>query len=129
MRLLTLAQYDQLIKNGSEPYQGDDHIPVVKLTMPNCTWLLTEIDSENPNIGYGLYMPDDHFSRLAHIDLEEAMNTANCMYITVEYFKGNFPVSVYQDAEWFYGKLIEDETFLRKFAIEPDGKPAQLKLF
>ena len=128
MRLFTIAQYEQLFRNGTEPYQGDDHIPVVKLTMPDCTWLITEIDSENPNIGYGLYMPNDHFSRFDHLDLEEAMNAKNCTFLTVQYFRGKYPVSVYKDAEWWYGHLVEEETLLEKFVKKP-VKETQLNLF
>lgn len=63
MKLLTEAQRRQLIGNGkrnAELAQQDpdtiDHFPVVKLFCPwgAATWLLTELDPEDPEIAFGL---------------------------------------------------------------------------
>jgi Protein of unknown function (DUF2958) len=54
---------EKLLGNGRVHQQCDetgepepDFVPVVKLFTPDagCTWLLTEIDPENPDIAYGL---------------------------------------------------------------------------
>ena len=48
----------KLIANGARSAAGEviDPIPVVKLFTPdaNATWLLTEIDPDNPDIAFGL---------------------------------------------------------------------------
>jgi len=48
----------KLLTNGARSAAGEDvdPIPVVKLFTPdaNATWLLTEIDPDNPDIGVGL---------------------------------------------------------------------------
>ena len=63
MKLLTAEIRKELFRNGRLHRQRDeagepepDFLPVVKLFTPDagCTWLLTEIDPEDPDIAYGL---------------------------------------------------------------------------
>jgi len=63
MELLTQDLQRRLIQNGTirrrldEEGEADpDFIPVVKLFTPDgpCTWLITELDPEDPEIGFGL---------------------------------------------------------------------------
>ncbi|MBX9828026.1 MAG: DUF2958 domain-containing protein [Xanthobacteraceae bacterium] len=63
MQLLLPEQREQLLANGranAERIAKDgntiDHKPVVKLFTPwgGCTWLLAELDPEDPDIAYGL---------------------------------------------------------------------------
>lgn len=63
MKLLTQESREQLLRNGrvrqafAELTEADlDFLPVVKLFTPdaNCTWLLTELDPEEPDIAFGL---------------------------------------------------------------------------
>ena len=64
MKLLTKSIREQLLRNGRIPLtpltkQGEadaDFLPVVKLFTPDaaCTWLLTELDPEDPDIAFGL---------------------------------------------------------------------------
>lgn len=63
MKLLTQAQRRQLLKNGKrnrELAELDidtiDYFPVVKLFCPwgAATWLLTELDPEDPDIAFGI---------------------------------------------------------------------------
>jgi hypothetical protein len=63
MKLLTADIRDRLLKNGRVRQQLEldgepdlDFLPVVKLFTPDagCTWLLTEIDPEDPDIAFGL---------------------------------------------------------------------------
>lgn len=59
MKLLTKQDTEQLIRNGrasSVIEGGIDHKPVVKLFTPdaNCTWLLSELDEDNPDLAWGL---------------------------------------------------------------------------
>lgn len=62
MKLLLQTHIDQLIANGraQDPVRGTDEEidfePVVKLFNPAGagTWLLTELDPENPDIAFGL---------------------------------------------------------------------------
>lgn len=69
MKLLTQSNRQALLRNGElrqqfedlpedEEHEGGepDFIPVVKLFTPDaaCTWLLTELDPEDPDIAFGL---------------------------------------------------------------------------
>ena len=63
MTLFTTTQRNRLFDNGRQNSEriattGDtiDFKPVVKLFTPdaNCTWLLSEIDPERPDIAFGL---------------------------------------------------------------------------
>lgn len=63
MKLLTNDIRDRLLQNGriraeiAEAGKATaDFIPVVKLFTPDagCTWLLTELDPEDPDIAFGL---------------------------------------------------------------------------
>ncbi len=63
MKLLTKDIRERLLKNGLIRAQIDeegivraDFLPVVKLFTPDaqCTWLLTELDPEEPDIAFGL---------------------------------------------------------------------------
>jgi hypothetical protein len=63
MKLLTKSIYEQLLRNGrtkaERAEQGRseaDFLPVVKLFTPdaNCTWLLSELDPDEPDIAFGL---------------------------------------------------------------------------
>ena len=49
---------DQLLANGAKSAAGEDidPVPIVKLFTPdtNASWLLTELDPENPTIAFGL---------------------------------------------------------------------------
>lgn len=63
MKLLTTHLREQLLRNGriraalAEQGKADaDFLPVVKLFTPdaNCTWLLSELDPDEPDIAFGL---------------------------------------------------------------------------
>jgi hypothetical protein len=63
MKLCTADIRKKLLRNGKLRQQREqedkprpDFWPVVKLFTPDggCTWLLTEIDPEDPNIAFGL---------------------------------------------------------------------------
>jgi hypothetical protein len=63
MKLLTADIRERLLRNGRVRQQLElegepdlDFLPVVKLFTPDagCTWLLTEIDPEDPDIAFGL---------------------------------------------------------------------------
>lgn len=62
IRLITKAQREVMLRNGREQYeaqkkdQGIDFKPVVKLFTPDaqCTWLLSELHPNDPDIAFGL---------------------------------------------------------------------------
>jgi len=63
MKLLTKDIYERLAKNGCIREQlaetdaaRPDFLPVVKLFTPDaqCTWLLSELDPDDPDIAFGI---------------------------------------------------------------------------
>jgi len=119
MKLFTIHQSEQLIKNGSTGY-GQDHIPVVKLFLPgtNCTWLLTELNPEYTSHAFGLCDLGTGFPELGSVDLEELQSIRVAGIFQVEkdlFFKAKYPISVYARAASHHEAIIEDETILAKF--------------
>ena len=114
-QLFTIAQYQELLNNGSPENRGKDHKPVVKLfiTGTNCTWLLTEIDPENDDIAFGLCDLGLGFPELGYVSLTEIVQATQGFkrfrflerdkcFCPIE------PVSVYAKAAYMYGQIRDD---------------------
>jgi len=80
MKLITKEIERQLLANGAD--RGADHVPVVKLFTPSAgaTWLLTELDPEDPDIAFGLCDLGQGVPELGSVSLSEIANSG----ITVE---------------------------------------------
>jgi hypothetical protein len=95
MKMFTKPIYEKLIANGraQEPVRGTpdeiDFEPVVKLFNPSGlgTWLLTEIDPENPDIAFGLC--DLGFPELGSVSISE-----------LEAGRGPFGLGIERDRHW-----------------------------
>lgn len=119
MKLFTIYQSEQLLKNGSTGY-GEDHVPVVKLFLPgtNCTWLLTETNPEYTNHAFGLCDLGLGFPELGSVDLDELLSVRVKGVYAVErdlYFKAKYPISIYARAARQHDAIVEDETILAQF--------------
>ena len=128
MRLLTLAQNEQLIKNGSPENREKDHIPVVKLFMPGtgATWLLTEIDPEQPDLAFGLCDLGMGFPELGYVCLDELLSVRTKLGLGVERdssFVGKYPISVYAGAARACQQIAEDETILKLQSLKDCKQP------
>jgi hypothetical protein len=90
MELITKKQREQLLKNGkeSEATKPDcpDHYPVVKLftTWGAATWLLTELDPEEPDIAFGLCDLGMGFPELGSVRVSEIAAIRGCFSLKVE---------------------------------------------
>jgi hypothetical protein len=80
MKLLTKTIHEQLLRNGrirealAEDGRAEaDFLPVVKLFTPdaNCTWLLTELDPDDPDIAFGLCDLGMGFPELGSVRVSE----------------------------------------------------------
>lgn len=120
MHIFTLQQYEKLLQNGSPGERGKDHTPVVKLFLPGTafTWLLTELDPEEPTFAFGLCDLGMGFPELGTVDLEEILSLRVQNVFRVEkdlYFNGKFPISAYARAALANDCIIEDETIVAKY--------------
>src|SRR5262245_50780416 len=80
MKLLTDDIREKLLRNGrirmrlAEDGRAEaDFIPVVKLFTPDagCTWLLTELDPEEPDIAFGLCDLGMGYPELGYVRISE----------------------------------------------------------
>ena len=93
MTFLTEEQRAQMLANGkanAERIGIDGNIidfkPVVKLFTPwaDCTWLLTELDPENPEIAFGLCDLGMGCPELGNVSLEEIASVTGPGGLTIE---------------------------------------------
>lgn len=119
MRLLTASLRDQLLRNGrirlalDERGEPDpDFVPVVKLFTPDagCTWLLTELDPEDPDIAFGLCDLGLGFPELGTVRISELETVRGRLGLGVERdlsFMPKYPLSVYARAAWSAEAITE----------------------
>jgi hypothetical protein len=104
--LVTKQEREQLLKNGQEQRaarnRGDfiDFPPVVKLFTPDgeCTWLLTELYPDDPDIAVGLCDLGMGFPELGDVSLSELESLRGSMGLPVErvrHFEADKPLSEY----------------------------------
>ena len=109
MKLLTADIRKKLLRNGRLHQQCDedgkpepDFAPVVKLFTPDagCTWLLTEIDPEDPDIAFGLCDLGIGCPELGSVSLSELESVRGRLNLPVErdlYFTATKTLSAYAD--------------------------------
>ncbi len=119
MNLFTKAQFEQLLANGRN--RDQDHPPVVKLFTPdaNCTWLLSEIDPEEPEIAFGLCDLGFGFPELGCVSLAEIRSLRGKTGLPVERdlsFAAEHPLSVYAEAARQAEGITEDNLALLQAA-------------
>lgn len=111
MNLYTKAQFEQLLANGRN--RDQDHFPVVKIFTPDAgfTWLLSEIDPEEPEIAFGLCDLGQGFPELGCVSLAELHSLRGNLGLPVERdlsFTAKHPMSVYAEAARQAEGITED---------------------
>lgn len=111
--LLTAAQVAALLANGRRTAAGEeiDPQPVVKLFTPDgaATWLLTEIDPEEPDIAFGLCDLGLGCPELGAVSLAEIAAVRGRLGLAVERdlsFRADRPLSAYTDAAARAGRIV-----------------------
>ena len=91
--LFTPEQKEKLLQNGNQENYGKDHYPVVKLFTPDsgCTWLLTDLDPEDPDIAFGLCDLGMGFPELGNVSLSEITSLPGNLGLQVVRVPGQFP--------------------------------------
>ena len=111
MKLLTKEQRERLLRNGAR--RGEDHIPVVRLFNPTGagTWLVSELDPEEPEIGHGLADLGMGFPELGDISLRELSEFRGRFGLGIErdlhFNPRGRPISVYAEAARAAGRIVE----------------------
>ncbi len=117
MQLLTARDRARLLNNGrrQQPRKGTpgelDLIPLVKLFQPDglATWLLTEIDPEDPDRAFGLADLGLGHPELGDISLEELRRRRGWLRLPVErdrHFRADKSLSRYADEARRAGRLV-----------------------
>ncbi|WP_298700177.1 DUF2958 domain-containing protein [uncultured Variovorax sp.] len=113
---LTDEQVERLVANGRESraYQARDELfdplPVVKLFTPDAgaTWLLTEIDPDEPSMAFGLADLGLGFPELGFVSLDELATVRGHLRLPIEQdtgFRANQAVSAYAAAARAAGRI------------------------
>lgn len=117
MKLLTEENRERLLRNGKLRLQcqldGEDEpdfLPVVKLFTPDagCTWLLTEIDPEDPDIAFGLCDLGMGCPELGSVSLLELESVRGRLGLPVErdlHFHATKMLSIYADEARQHGGI------------------------
>lgn len=117
MDLLTQHIRNKLLENGQPENRDKDHAPVVKLFLPGtgCTWLLSELHHEDPDIAFGLCDLGMGFPELGSIRISELESMVLGGVLTVErdiHFEPEYPMSVYS-----YAANVADMITTDRFAL------------
>jgi len=112
--LFTKLQKEKLLANGNasnDSEGGIDHVPVVKLFTPdaNCTWLLSELDPDDPNIAFGLCdlgMGSPELGSVFVSELEELRGKAGLPVERDRYFNPTKSVGKYADEARLFGRIV-----------------------
>lgn len=124
MKLLTKSIYEQLLRNGrvqarlaEDGLPDADFLPVVKLFTPdaNCTWLITELDPEDPDIAFGLCDLGMGCPELGSVRISELESVRGPLGLAVErdrYFAPTVTLSIYARAAWNAAAITENRQAL-----------------
>ncbi len=116
---ITQAEWEQLYKNGlvQAKVKGTskelDPVPVVKLFYPasSATWLLSEVEPEEPDIAWGLCDLGMGFPEFGTVSLQELAELKGLAGLRIErdrFFKAKAPISRYIDAARSAGQIVEN---------------------
>ncbi|WP_095090627.1 DUF2958 domain-containing protein [Mesorhizobium sophorae] len=116
MQLLTQDLRNKLLANGrqQQPLRGTgseiDFVPVVKLFTPDAgaTWLLTEIDPEDPDIAFGLCDLGLGCPEIGNVSLSELAAVRGRLGLPVErdrHFKPDRALSGYAREARRHGRI------------------------
>ncbi len=121
MKLLTKEQREKLFANGREQAKvkgtkaEKDFWPVVKLFYPAgaATWLLTELDPEDPDVAWGLCDLGMGFPEFGTVRISELEGFRGAFGLGIErdlHFEAKAPISRYIDAASQAGCIVEEVT-------------------
>lgn len=117
MKLFTDSQREQLLANGRESVKASaaerafDPRPVVKLFTPdaNATWLLSELDPEDPNLAFGLCDLGVGCPELGYVDLGELTSFRGPLNLPIErdrHFEATQTLGAYAAAARIQQRII-----------------------
>ena len=118
MKLILAEQYEQLIEQGrataaafAEGQEPPDHRPVVKLFTPdaNCTWLISELDPEEPDIAFGLCDLGMGCAELGSVRISEIESLRGAFGLKPErdrFFEADRSLGAYAEIARKHGRIV-----------------------
>lgn len=110
--LISREERATMLAHGQRSARGEqiDPPPVVKLFTPDAgaTWLLTELDPDDPDIAFGLCDLGLGFPELGSVRLSEIATARGHLGLRVErdrYFTANKPLSEYAEEARHRGRI------------------------
>ena len=120
MLLMTKAQRETLLKNGQATVDDPDHdpVPVLKWFTPDgaATWLVSELDPEDPDRAFGLCDLGFGEPELGWIWMPEIRALRGALGLPVErdlYIDFHAPMSVYAAAARMKGRIVTSKADLK----------------
>ena len=111
--IIPQAERERLLANGRLSAAGEDldPLPVVKLFTPdaNATWLLTELDPDDPGIAFGLCDLGLGEPELGFVSLAELASVRGLLGLPIErdeHFRPDRPLSAYAAEARAQGRII-----------------------
>lgn len=111
--IIPQAERERLLANGRLSAAGEDldPLPVVKLFTPdaNATWLLTELDPDDPGIAFGLCDLGLGEPELGFVSLAELASIRGRLGLPIErdeHFRPDRPLSAYAVEARAQGRII-----------------------
>lgn len=127
MFLFSKPELVRLIENAHSITNNMEMIPAAKLYIPQTgyTWLLTELNPDNPTQGMGLIDLSGGYIYYGYISIDGIVNMGKQKGIATRrdpYFTGKYPVKTYLQAALTYGFITDQEVLLAKWIPkEPPG--------
>lgn len=105
--------YNAMLAHGVRSAMGEeiDPLPLVKLFTPDgaATWLLTELDPDDPDIAFGLCDLGMGYPELGSVRLSEILSVRGKLGLPIErdlYFKADRALSAYAAAARRAGAIV-----------------------
>jgi len=110
----------RLAQNFQSSTDKMDHIPGAKLYIPmsGLTWLVTELNPNNPTKGFALIDDGNGVVTFDEIDIDDIIRLAVSKANHVKrdpYFSGKYPIRTYLNAALTYGFITDQEVLLSKW--------------
>lgn len=112
MQLITEEERSRMLEHGRRSARGEqiDPYPVVKLFTPDAgaTWLLSELDPDDPDIAFGLCDLGMGYPELGSVRLSEITSVRGKLGLPVErdlYFEADRPLSAYAEEARTQGRI------------------------
>lgn len=111
-KYITNTERETMLAFGKQSARGEeiDPFPIVKLFTPDAgaTWLLTELDPDDPDIAFGLCDLGLGYPELGSVRLSEIASVRGKLGLPVErdlYFTADRPLSVYAEEAHEHGRI------------------------